>query len=133
MDVGGTVEVDGCCKDVVAAEGEGVALEGGDLGVVVGDAEEELVGSGTSTEEELGCSSASLLSSGLVGRIARSRAVSSSIKDSIISAMSEPSMSCWIGMLFCSATALINIRDILVCISSVVMSSSLVATVRWSV
>lgn len=84
------MEVDGCCKDVVAAEGEGVIMstgkvggdresvapEGGDLGVEAGDAEEELVGSGTSTEEGLGCSSASLLFLGLVAWIACSRAVS---------------------------------------------------------
>jgi len=55
VDVGGTVEVDGCCKDDVAAEGEGVIMstgevggghesvapEGGDLGVEVGDTEQE--------------------------------------------------------------------------------------------
>ena len=146
VDLGGTVDVVGvegdgcsaegegaaserCCKDVVAADGKGVVHDGIDVGGVGCDAWTTL---GTSMEDvESSCWSASVLSSVLgLFWILRSLAVSSSIRDNINSATSEPPTQCWISMFLCSAAANRTISIICVCICRVAMSSSRAAMAR---
>jgi len=126
----GMLEEDlGCCEDVPAIN-ERFAPEGEEVGTGTGDAEaEEDLGLGldTSTEEE---EIALLWSSGACWTT-RSRAVSSSIRLSMISAMSAPSTQCWMVTFWSSATAVISIRDIWACSSKMPICSSRAATARW--